>query len=62
MVAAVENFKDDDHESGRLLIWSSLSPSKVQQGQEKEMDAHAGQVVLELGRLAHILGIAEGDR
>ena len=61
MVAAVENFKKNGHESGRLLIWSSLSPSKVQQGQEKEMDGHAGEMVLELGCLAHILGIAKGD-
>ena len=61
MVAAVENFKKNGHESGRLLIWSSLSPSKVQQGQEKEVDGHAGEMVLELGRLAQILGIAKSD-
>ena len=39
-----------------------LLSGKVEQGQEKEVDGHAGQVVLELGCLAHILGIAEGDR
>ena len=62
MVAAVENFKTKNgHVSGRLLVWSSLSPSKVQQGQEKEVDGHAGEMVLELGRLAQILGIAKSD-
>lgn len=70
MVAAVENFKDDDHESGRFLGQKTppsglggagLLPSKIEQGQEEEVDAHAGQVVLELGRLAHILGIAKSD-
>ena len=34
---------------------------KIEQGQEEEVDAHAGQVVLELGCLAHILGIAKSD-
>ena len=71
MVAAVVNFKDDDHESGRFLGQKTppsglggagLLPSKIEQGQEEEVDAHASQVVFELGRLAHILGIAEGDR
>ena len=62
MVAAVENFKPKNgHVSGRFLVWSSLSPSKVQQGQEKEVDGHAGEMVLELGRLSHVLGIAQGN-
>lgn len=70
MVAAVENFKDDDHESGRFLGQKTppsglggagLLPSKIEQGQEEEVDAHAGEMVLELGCLAHILGIAKGD-
>ena len=71
MAAAVENFKDDDHASGRFFC-KKIPPSclggvgllsgKVEQGQEEEVDGHAGQVVLELGCLAHVLGIAQGNR
>ena len=70
MAAAVENFKDDDHASGRFFC-KKIPPSclggvgllsgKVEQGQEEEVDGHAGQVVLELGSLAHVLGIAQGN-
>ena len=71
MAAAVENFKDDDHASGRFFC-KKIPPSclggvgllsgKIKQGQEEEVDGHAGQVVLELGCLAHVLGIAQGNR
>ena len=40
---------------------AGLLPSKIEQGQEEEVDGHAGQVVLELGSLAHVLGIAQGN-
>ena len=57
----IDELKREELITGVPLFLMFLS-GKIEQGQEEEVDAHASQVVFELGRLAHILGIAEGDR
>ncbi len=56
----IDELKREELITGVPLFLMFLS-GKIEQGQEEEVDGHAGEMVLELGRLAHILGIAKSD-